>query len=123
MAFLIEEGMTDVDSRPRHVVWPSIEIWTGLTFDSLKLNTYTTIRVETEIVGCGLIIRFREGIVKVAMAMRMVANLSLEDAEAIALQEGLILARNNALRVSQVECDALNVVQQCKTGGHCLLVH
>lgn len=69
------------------------------------------LQVGAGLVGLGSVIRDRTGVAVAARGRKIIWNVTPEDAETIALREGLLLAKETGFQQLQAECDALHVVQ------------
>ncbi|KAL2469089.1 Ribonuclease H-like domain containing protein [Forsythia ovata] len=64
-------------------------------------------------------IRDEFGVVVAMQAKTTVEQLSPENTEAMAIQDGLNFARDRGFRIAEVECDSLRVIQSLKSDLCC----
>ncbi|KAK0605281.1 hypothetical protein LWI29_025011 [Acer saccharum] len=91
------------------VFLPIKEAWRPPLQGSLKLNTYTVVSQGRAVFGVGAIIMNANGEVILAFSKLVKGCFSVEVCEAIALREGLWLAKQHGLKIDCAEVDAANV--------------
>lgn len=85
--------------------------WRVPNMGELKINTGAAIQLGEHYIGTGAVIRDHEGVVVAACSKRVVGGFHPEEAEAVALLDGLLFAKNNGFKLAVAECDALRVIQ------------
>ncbi|CAI9757751.1 unnamed protein product [Fraxinus pennsylvanica] len=93
--------------------------WRVPNIGELKINTGAAAQLGEHYIGIGAVIRDHEGVVVSACSQRMVGGFQPEVAEAIALREGLLFAKNNRFKLAVAECDALRIIQ-CLHSEFCM---
>ncbi|GMN68400.1 hypothetical protein TIFTF001_037459 [Ficus carica] len=89
--------------------------WQPPSLGHLKLNVDAGCREECGFVGVGAVVRDSDGVVIACLARKLVGSFPPLTAEFLALREGLEFVASCGVRVSEVETDALLVVQAIVT--------
>ncbi|KAL2462363.1 Ribonuclease H-like domain containing protein [Abeliophyllum distichum] len=75
----------------------------------LKINTDASVRPGAGFYTTGVVIRDKCGFLVAMQELKVIGQLSAEDAEAMAVLDGLILARDRGYQIAVTECDPLRV--------------
>ncbi|KAL5778263.1 hypothetical protein ACOSP7_011189 [Xanthoceras sorbifolium] len=84
--------------------------WTRPAEGWLKLNVDASLRVDSCLVGLGVVVRNSNGDFMAGLSRKLVGSVSIEIAEAFAILNGLHLTIESGFSRIQVESDALNVI-------------
>ncbi|KAK2655050.1 hypothetical protein Ddye_008102 [Dipteronia dyeriana] len=84
--------------------------WSPPSVGLFKINSAAAFRVSDKVSGIGVVIRDRNGRVRVSFCYNLAANLQPQVVEALAILKGIRLASSMGLVLAIVESDVLTVV-------------
>ncbi|KAL5737201.1 hypothetical protein ACOSQ2_031989 [Xanthoceras sorbifolium] len=90
--------------------------WAPPLFDCFKVNVDASLRSPDSLVGVGAVVRNHIGQFMAGLSHKLVGNVSVEIAEAMAILNGLHLAIESGFNNMILESDSLNVVNYILRG-------
>ena len=100
----------EVSCNKHHVKDNLHSPWSAPLMNGYKLNTDTLVRRSQGKTGTGFVIRDYDGVVTATGSKIYKSVFSIDNAELMALRDGLLLALPLGIQLSQVECDALRIL-------------